>query len=180
MFARTTFLPTLAYNIAMERISSRRWYDRIDQTVILGAIPFRSEYTRKMVEREMIEGVVSMNEDYELMITSHQAPGWNKLGVQFLQLPTTDIFQAPSQDKLELGVEFINKIAPSGNSVYIHCKAGRTRSATLVACYLVSRHGWTPEQAVDHMKQIRPHVLLHNKQWQAIRTYYDNNVKPDS
>ena len=50
-----------------------------------------------MVEREMIEGVVSMNEDYELMITSHQAPGWNKLGVQFLQLPTTDIFQVPSR-----------------------------------------------------------------------------------
>ena len=25
----------------------------------------------------------------------------------------------------------------SGDSVYVHCKAGRTRSATVVACYLM-------------------------------------------
>ena len=41
MFARVTFLPTLAYNVAMERVSSRRWWDRIDDKVILGALPFR-------------------------------------------------------------------------------------------------------------------------------------------
>lgn len=42
MFARLTFYPTLVYNILMEKISSRNWYDRIDETVILGALPFRS------------------------------------------------------------------------------------------------------------------------------------------
>ena len=42
MFARVTFLPTLAYNVAMERVSSRRWWDKIDDRVILGALPFRS------------------------------------------------------------------------------------------------------------------------------------------
>ena len=26
----------------------RRWYDRIDKTVILGALPFRSAYTEKV------------------------------------------------------------------------------------------------------------------------------------
>jgi protein-tyrosine phosphatase len=35
--------------------------------------------------------------------------------------------QAPSQEKLNRGVEFIQELAPSGNSVYVHCKAGRTR-----------------------------------------------------
>lgn len=25
----------------MEKITARRWYDRIDETVILGALPFR-------------------------------------------------------------------------------------------------------------------------------------------
>jgi len=178
MFARVTFLPTLAYNIAMERVSARRWYDRIDQTVILGALPFRSQYTEKMVKGESIGGVVSMNEDYELALFSHQTEGWKKLGVDFLQLSTTDIFQAPNQAKLERGVEFINKIAPSGNSVYVHCKAGRTRSATLVGCYLMAVHQWTPEQAVKHMRDIRPHILLHNKQWEALRTYHSNHIKP--
>jgi len=42
MFARISFYPTLAYNVLMEKVSSRRWYDRIDETVILGALPFTS------------------------------------------------------------------------------------------------------------------------------------------
>lgn len=42
MFARVTFYPTLLYNILMERFSGRRWYDRIDDHIILGALPFRS------------------------------------------------------------------------------------------------------------------------------------------
>lgn len=42
MLARASFYPTLLYNVMMERISSRTWYSRIDETVILGALPFRS------------------------------------------------------------------------------------------------------------------------------------------
>ena len=41
MFARASFIPTLAYNVLMQRLSSRRWWDRVDDTVILGALPFR-------------------------------------------------------------------------------------------------------------------------------------------
>ena len=180
MFARITFLPTLAYNVAMERVSSRSWYNRIDNKVILGALPFRSDYTREMVEKENIKGVVSMNEDYELALFSHQAEGWKTLGVDFLQLSTTDIFSAPSQAKLERGVQFISEVTSrhDGGSVYVHCKAGRTRSATLVGCYLMDklRHNdnCSPELAVQMMKNVRPHVLLHSKQWQAMRDFHQN------
>ena len=41
MFARASFIPTLAYNVFMQRLSNRRWWDRVDDTVILGALPFR-------------------------------------------------------------------------------------------------------------------------------------------
>lgn len=93
-----------------------------------------------------------MNEDYELTMFSNNAPKWQVLGIEFLQLATTDIFESPCQDKLFKGVTFINKFLPSSNringldtvsspinagTVYVHCKAGRTRSATLVGCYLM-------------------------------------------
>lgn len=66
-------------------------------------------------------------------------------------MATTDIFEAPCQNKLRLGVSFINRYVPKGinvdalnedsecepGTVYVHCKAGRTRSATLVGCYLM-------------------------------------------
>ena len=74
------------------------------------------------------------------------------------------------------GVSFIEEVIASDPeaSVYVHCKAGRTRSATLVGCYLMNRYGWTPERAVEFMREKRPHILLHSKQWDALRTFHDN------
>ncbi|XP_019881359.1 phosphatidylglycerophosphatase and protein-tyrosine phosphatase 1 [Aethina tumida] len=183
MFARVTFYPTLFYNVVMEKISPRRWYDRIDDTVILGALPFTS-LTKELVEKENVKAVVSMNEDYELLLANN-GEKWKKVGVSFLQLATTDIFSTPCQSKLMEGVRFINLFVQpnevqndkSESSVYVHCKAGRTRSATLVGCYLMQRYGWTPEQAVQHMQEKRPHILLHTRQWEALRIFYKKNLR---
>lgn len=79
-----------------------------------------------------------MNMDYELFSAVADKTHWEQMGVRFLQLRTADIFHSPTLDKLNQGVEFINKIAAEGNTVYVHCKAGRTRSATLVGCYLIN------------------------------------------
>lgn len=73
-----------------------------------------------------------------LLIVAIFQQEWKKKGVKFLQLHTQDIFHAPSQEKLARGVQFINDFIGTGNSVYVHCKAGRTRSATLVGCYLMN------------------------------------------
>lgn len=190
MFARVTFYPTLLYNVLMEKVTSRRWYDRMDDTVILGALPFQS-MTKQLKEEENIKGVVSMNETYELKIFSNDAEKWREQGVEFLQLATTDIFEAPDQDKLFEGVTFINRFLPpdsklagvpthsaqvNGGSVYVHCKAGRTRSATLVGCYLMMKNGWSPEEAVKYMRHRRPHILLHTKQWEALDIFHRQHV----
>ncbi|XP_017008741.2 phosphatidylglycerophosphatase and protein-tyrosine phosphatase 1 [Drosophila takahashii] len=194
MFARVSFYPTLLYNVLMEKASARNWYDRIDEHVILGALPFRSQ-ANDLIAQENMKAVVSMNEDYELTAFSNNTEKWNKLGIEFLQLATTDIFESPNQEKLFRGVEFMNKFLPlkqrigglsssqlpeNVGSVYVHCKAGRTRSATLVGCYLMMKNGWNPDQAVEHMRQCRPHILLHTKQWDALRLFYTNNVQAKS
>ncbi|CAK1583976.1 unnamed protein product [Parnassius mnemosyne] len=196
MFARVTFYPTLLYNVLMEKVTSRRWYDRIDDHVILGALPFQS-MTKQLIEEENVKGVVSMNETYELKIFSNDAEKWREHGVEFLQLATTDIFEAPDQDKLFEGVRFINRFLPVGSKlgiagnvdsvghvscgrVYVHCKAGRTRSATLVGCYLMLKNGWSPEEAVEYMRSKRPHILLHTKQWQALDIFHQRHVQTDN
>lgn len=133
--------------------------------------------TKQMVEQEGVKGVVSMNENYELQLFGLQSEGWNKLGVpKFLQLETTDIFHAPSQDKLRTGVRFLKDFSKvdNGDSVYVHCKAGRTRSATLVACYLMEVHKCSPEEAVERLRSARPHILLQKPQWSALKDYYRN------
>lgn len=192
MFARVTFYPSLLYNVVMEKVSSRRWYDRIDETVILGALPFQG-MTKQLIQEENVKGVVSMNEDYELKLFSNTSEVWQMHNVQFLQLSTTDIFETPCQEKLQRGVNFINQfrtvpsveLGGSGTiggtqqpgTVYVHCKAGRTRSATLVGCYLMMKHGWTPEQAVAYMKEKRQHILLHTAQWYALKLFYKTHVQ---
>lgn len=195
MFARVTFYPTLFYNVFMEKVTKRNWYDRIDENMILGALPFRS-FAPEMIQQENIKAVVSMNEDYELWVFSNNRAKWAKLGVDFCQLATTDIFEAPCQDKLWTGVRFINQFLPQDKrvaaageedqqllnredrvgTVYVHCKAGRTRSATLVGCYLMMRNGWSPERAVQHMRECRPHVLLGSKQWEALRIFHSTRI----
>ena len=42
--ARVTFMPTLAYNLVMERLSSRRWWDRVNDRIILGALKEVEEF----------------------------------------------------------------------------------------------------------------------------------------
>ncbi|XP_066595581.1 phosphatidylglycerophosphatase and protein-tyrosine phosphatase 1 [Prorops nasuta] len=194
MFARFTFYPTLFYNVVMEKISSRNWYDRIDESVILGALPFRG-MTKQLIEKENLKAVISMNEDYELWLLSNTEKDWKKHDVLFLQLSTIDIFSVPCQEKLQAGVNFINQFrnvqsrklglntsefvskAKEPGTVYVHCKAGRTRSATLVGCYLMMKNNWTPEEAVTYLRQKRPHILLHKAQWLALNTFYQNNLK---
>jgi len=65
MFAQFIFFPSLLYNVVMCKFGDRRWYDRIDETVVLGALPFNS-VAKEIVAKENIKGVVSMNEDFEL------------------------------------------------------------------------------------------------------------------
>jgi len=42
MFQRLIFYPSLAYTVLMTKFAGRPWYNRIDDTVLLGALPFRS------------------------------------------------------------------------------------------------------------------------------------------
>lgn len=39
--ARLFYYPTLLWNVA-RKSDARRWYDRVDENVVLGALPFHS------------------------------------------------------------------------------------------------------------------------------------------
>lgn len=177
--ARLAFYPTLLYNIVLRRITNRNWYDRIDDTVIVGALPFPTT-SQELVKNENVHGVISLNEDYELKHWVTTREEWEKLGVKALYLPTVDLVAAPSQADLVKGVNFILKHVGCKQSVYIHCKAGRTRSATLAACFLVKNFGWTPSEAVELLMKKRPHIWLRQEQLSAIEVFYKDNLKADT
>ncbi|XP_031704565.1 phosphatidylglycerophosphatase and protein-tyrosine phosphatase 1 [Anarrhichthys ocellatus] len=177
--ARLLFYPTLAYNVVMEKVTSRRWFDRVDETVLLGALPFRSD-TKQLVETENIRGVITMNEEYETKYFCNSAEEWRAAGVEQLRLSTVDLTGVPSLENLCRGVEFALQHREQGSSVYVHCKAGRSRSATMAAAYLIRLHCWTPEEACQKLASVRPHILVRAAQLEMLSKYYEQVCQQSS
>ncbi|KAM3670080.1 phosphatidylglycerophosphatase and protein-tyrosine phosphatase 1 isoform 2-T2 [Ammospiza maritima maritima] len=136
--ARLLFYPSLLYTVARARLpgSRRPWFHRIDEVVLLGALPLRGRI-RRLVAEENVRGVVTLTEDYETRFLCFSPQEWEAMGVEQLRLSTVDLTGVPTLENLHKGVEFILRHRACGNSVYVHCKAGRSRSATMVAAYLI-------------------------------------------
>ncbi|XP_031315460.1 phosphatidylglycerophosphatase and protein-tyrosine phosphatase 1 isoform X2 [Camelus dromedarius] len=78
--ARVLFYPTLLYTVFRGKMPGRAhrdWYNRIDSTVLLGALPLRN-MTRRLVQDENVRGVITMNEEYEtrFLCNSSKAYSW--------------------------------------------------------------------------------------------------------
>ncbi|KAL2472522.1 putative dual specificity protein phosphatase DSP8 [Abeliophyllum distichum] len=174
--ARTFFYPTLMYNVFRNKIQAEfRWWDWIDEFVLLGAVPFPSDVLRL---RELgVCGAVTLNESYETLVPSSL---YEAYGIHHLVLPTRDYLFAPSLVDICQAVDFIHENASHRRSTYIHCKAGRGRSTTIVICYLVKYRQMMPDAAYDYVKSIRPRVLLASSQWKAVQEFYRLKVNTNS
>ncbi|PAV61629.1 hypothetical protein WR25_00657 [Diploscapter pachys] len=155
------FYPSLAYNLLRNKVQPNKWpwYNRIDENLLLGALPFKS-MRDELVKTEQVGGVVCCTEEYELKAAYEGMckEDWEALGVRFHAIPMQDFTGTATRPQLVSAVEFIEDVAKTGKSVYVHCKAGRTRSATVASCYLIKKHNWLPNVAVEFLKDKRPQV----------------------
>ncbi|NXG49830.1 PTPM1 phosphatase, partial [Psilopogon haemacephalus] len=175
--ARLLFYPTLLYTVVRAQLagSQRPWFHRIDGTVLLGALPLRGR-SRRLVTEQNVRAVVTLNEEYETRFLCCSVQEWEAMGVEQLRLSTVDLTGVPTLENLHKGVEFILQHRAWGNSVYVHCKAGRSRSATMVAAYLIQLHRWSPQEAIEAIAKIRPHILIRHKQIQVLETFHRNVI----
>jgi len=165
--ARALFYPTLLYNVVRNKLESEfRWWDEVDQFVLLGAVPFPKDVQR--LKELGVRGVVTLNEPYETLVPTSL---YQEHGIKHLVIPTRDYLFAPSYDDIRRAVEFIHENAICGKMTYVHCKAGRGRSTTIVLCYLVEYKQMTPADAYEYVRSKRPRVLLAASQWQAVQDY---------
>ncbi|XP_064995232.1 phosphatidylglycerophosphate phosphatase PTPMT2-like isoform X1 [Musa acuminata AAA Group] len=165
--ARVLFYPTLMYNVLRNKIQAEfRWWDEVDQFILLGAVPFRKDVPR--LQQLGVRGVITLNEPYETLVPSSL---YKVHGIDHLVVPTTDYLFAPSLVDICLAVDFIHRNASHGRTTYVHCKAGRGRSTTIVLCYLIEYKNMTPVAALEYVRSRRPRVLLAPSQWQAVQEY---------
>ncbi|XVF88654.1 hypothetical protein PTKIN_Ptkin19aG0068200 [Pterospermum kingtungense] len=156
--ARILFYPTLLYNVFRNKIQSEfRWWDEVDQFLLLGAVPFPKD-VRRLKQLGVVETLVSTSL-------------YHANGIDHLVIPTRDYMFAPSISDISRAVDFIHKNASCGRTTYVHCKAGRGRSTTIVLCYLVEHKHMTPAGALEYVRSRRPRVLLAPSQWKAVQEY---------
>lgn len=154
LVARVLFVPTLGWNCLLSRVLGvRNWWDSIDADVVIGALPFASDVPA--MRRENIGAVVNTCREYRGPSAAYAAAG-----ISQLRIPTTD-FTAPSLTDVETAVEFMQQQIAQGKRVYVHCKAGRARSATVVLCWLIEARNLSMQEAQNLILEKRPHAHRH-------------------
>ncbi len=151
---------------------------RIDEDLIVGAIPLRNYGHRRLLISLGISGILTVIEPFELHTAGLftypvQPKDWPpNIVYKMIQVPD---YHSPSQDQIQEGIAFIEENRSRG-PVYVHCKVGRGRSIVIAACYLLKKH-WdlTPEKALSHIKSLRPQICPNKKQKQAIEEYYNKH-----
>lgn len=145
------FYPTLLWNMALGRwLKLRPWYSRIDRDLIVGAYPFARDVPA--MQREGVAAVVNTCYEYAGPLDAYA-----KAGIEQFHMPTVD-FTHPRLEDIQAAVEFIQRFAAESKTTYVHCKAGRARSATVALCWLVKYRGLTASQAQALLLDRRPHV----------------------
>lgn len=167
--ARIAFYPSLLYGL-LKGTKDRRWYDRIDGKVVLGALPLH-KVARQLVENENISAVITLNEEYETRFLCPTQKQWKQLGVEQLRIPTVDYNNSPSIDQIESALQFIDGIKDPTKSVYIHCKAGRSRSAVVCLCYVMKAYNVNKTDAIEFVKRKRPHIVLGSEHHKSILNF---------
>uniref|UniRef100_A0A0E0A549 Dual specificity protein phosphatase DSP8 n=1 Tax=Oryza glumipatula TaxID=40148 RepID=A0A0E0A549_9ORYZ len=65
--ARALFYPTLLYNVVRSKVQAEfRWWDEVDQFILLGAVPFRRDVPR--LQKLGVYGVITLNEPFETLV----------------------------------------------------------------------------------------------------------------
>lgn len=152
--AGLVFVPTLLWNMLLGRwLKLRRWWDRIDDHLIVGALPLSVDVPK--LAEQGVTAVVNTCEEYGGPVEAYR-----QYGIRQLRIPTID-FTHPALQDVNEAVAFIDEVVDDGGTVYVHCKAGRARSATVALCWMIKHYGITPREAQARLLEKRPHTNPH-------------------
>ena len=124
LIAALLFIPTvfwnLTWNIGVRRF---RWWNEVDDHLVLGALPLARHVPA--LAKLGVGAVVNTCDEY-----SGPSDAYAAHGIEQLWIPTVD-FNAPLLEDIQRAVTFMSGHAAAGRRIYVHCKAGRARSATV-------------------------------------------------
>ncbi len=93
--------------------------------------------------------------------------------VDMFFLKTRD-YGAPSLNELFKVVEYMDNQIIKNRPVLVHCAAGKGRTGTLLAAYLIKKNGLNPKEAIEKIRLLRPGSIQSESQKKAIELFYNS------
>src|SRR3954465_8145283 len=135
----TSARPRVAYDAGMARLN----YSRLSDRLLAGAMPHSAEHVAALHD-EGVQLVINLCEEREYWVGEREAvlTAYGKLRIRELHLPVKDSATVPAA--------VIDAAVESGHSgvVYVHCRGGRERSATIAMALLAREHQVSIDQAM--------------------------------
>jgi atypical dual specificity phosphatase len=151
------------------------WWHEITPRLYLGGIPLSSRGHLPSILKKNVNAVLAILEEPESMLeTFFSQPvlesDWIKEGVAYRRISCPDM-KALNPDDLNGAVKQLHDWIHEGKTVYVHCKAGRGRSAMVVVGYFMRYEGLPYETAVKKLRNIRSVVRFQPCQVEALREF---------
>lgn len=158
--------------------------------LLLGSIPSQESHILKIKETancpsDGIVEIITMNEQWEI-----ETAGLSKLVKNYQQIkqfnyPTPD-FTCPSLKDIIYAVHTLEtRNLRHAQACLVHCKAGRSRSATAVAAYLIhimlkAEQNVSIDEIIAYLTSRRPEVHLGKSQKNMLNLFYQELQKSGS
>jgi hypothetical protein len=124
---------------------------------------------RRLTDREAA-GAVRQGVTAVLDLTVEFSEARPFLALTYRHLPVLDL-TAPTPEQMREAAAFIGEHVASG-VVYVHCKAGYSRSAAAVGAYLLATgYARTADEAVRRLRAARPSVVIRPEVLGALRAF---------
>lgn len=141
-------------------IFDRKHTDSYRGRVLLGGLPWPSSTQSRLLEQEHVSAVINLVSEKNIEFPVERR----------LDIPLTD-FAHPSAKDISPAVDFLDECVREGRTVYVHCRAGKARSATVVMCWLVSKLDCSPELAQEYLSRVRPQILSTLKNREVVKHF---------
>lgn len=158
--SKILFLPTFPITL-INRIG--QYWTKVDDTLYLGCAPMAVLQVPRMIYKEGVRGVVNMCYEYKGPKAQYE-----QLGIKQLHLPSCDHFE-PSLDYMKEAISFISMHKKRGEKVYVHCKAGHGRAASIALCWMIHEN---PDMSAKDLN-----ILLKSKRKVRGTLFDQPNVK---
>jgi len=98
-----------------------------------------------------------------------------KYGMEGLHLPVED-FTPPTLAQIDRFLEEVDRAKSEGVALGVHCTAGKGRTGTMLAAYLVSG-GLSAEDAITKIRKLRPGSVETDAQEERVAEFAEREVK---